>query len=415
MNNSSESSGPESRKRMRLADESAGELSIEVMANIFSFLLYYDIMPLREVCATWRDAAKETLVPLTEFKVNSVRKYNAMNVMSTALPYLQQLSLSYLGDEDKYRDGENAAENWARHTANKTTLDIEILSSFRKLRILKIYACAPLNGRYPVLFNFPLLQKLTIWNCTYLMWDLRMLKQLPLLKELKCGGNPRLFGNINSLRVLKDTLEKVQITNSLRVEGDFMDLADFPHLKELIVTGTNLRGDIRDIIDGHDFSALESLFLPKSVYGGEDCEIQNVADVPKLMKAIHHLLQRSPTIFGKSDLLSRAFNWRLSRRSPHWYNWDDEIGRKPPFRLRIVQAGSRRGWSWCAYEDEDEDEHVDADVEQSCKINWLDPEPSRESSDYEACTLELQSIEQPIDFYRGNYQPPTEEEYRRLM
>ena len=37
----------------------------------------------------------------------------------------------------------------------------------------------------------------------------------------------------------------------------------------------------------------------------------------------------------------------------------------------------------------------------SCEINWLDPEPSRESDDYEAYMEELQRIPRRSDFYRG--------------
>jgi hypothetical protein len=66
----------------------------------------------------------------------------------------------------------------------------------------------------------------------------------------------------------------------------------------------------------------------------------------------------------------------------------------------------------CAHVDKDEG----IDIDHSCEINWLDPEPSSESSDYEIYIEELQhiDIERHINFYRGYHQPPTEEEYRRL-
>ena len=66
------------------------------------------------------------------------------------------------------------------------------------------------NGRYPVLFNFPLLQELIITYCPSLKWDLEMLAGLPSLKELYCPSN-NLTGNIGSLRVLKGSLEKVDL------------------------------------------------------------------------------------------------------------------------------------------------------------------------------------------------------------
>jgi hypothetical protein len=156
MHSSASSAG--SRNEMHLADESVADLSTDEVAIIFSFLSREDIMHARVCCTNWRDAAKKTLVPLTEFEVNSVRKYNAMRVMSTALPNLQQISLHYLGRRRKYSDGEDPNEGIVAKTANYTPRDIDIISRFSKLRILEIHL-ASLNGRYPVFFNFPHLQK----------------------------------------------------------------------------------------------------------------------------------------------------------------------------------------------------------------------------------------------------------------
>lgn len=64
-----------------------------------------------------------------------------------------------------------------------------------------------------------------------------------------------------------------------------MDLADFPRLQKLYLSGTD------------DFPALESLSLPNAVYGGNDFKFQNVFDVPGIMQAIHLLLQRTPALF----------------------------------------------------------------------------------------------------------------------
>ena len=201
-----------------------------------------------------REAAKTTIVPMTDFTVDIVEQYNAMVAMSTALPNLQQITLGFLREENNYEDGEDPNEHWAAFTAHGITHDIEIMANFRKLRSLTMWR-APLNGRYPVLFNFPLLQKLSVSFCPNLKWDLEMLEGLPLLKELDCDDNPRLSGNLNSLRVLKDTLEKVIFGDCPNVEGNIMDLADFPRLAWLDLRGTNVTGDIRDI-RVHDFTAL---------------------------------------------------------------------------------------------------------------------------------------------------------------
>ena len=59
------------RNEMYLAnDGAADELSIDEVAIIFSFITHVDIMHAR-VCTAWREAAKKTLVPLSNFYVNS--------------------------------------------------------------------------------------------------------------------------------------------------------------------------------------------------------------------------------------------------------------------------------------------------------------------------------------------------------
>ena len=50
-----------------------------------------------------------------------------------------------------------------------------------------------------------------------------------------------------------------------------------------------------------------------------------------------------------------------------------------------------------------------------CEVNWLDPQPDRESSDYEEYIVQLEKIQEEIGVYRGFHQPPTEEEYIRLI
>ena len=412
---------------MHLADETDAaeeeELSTDDVAIIFGFLSYQDIMRAR-VCTTWRDAAKKTIVPPSEFVVESEKSYNAMRVMATSLPNLQQISISPFnkggkrrrisGHGHKFIDGEDADGWTAAKTATWTTFDINIISNFRKLRSLKIEDAVSLNGRYPVLFNFAFLQTLTISRYSYfsssMKWDLNMLVGCPSLKVLQCDVDGNLTGNLKSLRVLKDTLEEVLVRCG-SIRGNFIDLADFPRLKVLHLDGTNVTGDIRDI-HGHDFPTLESLKLPMFVHGGVKYKFQLISDVPSFMHAIHLLLQRTPmlTLFRKY-ILSNHINWSLSADSPDWYEYDGDEwdgSPNPPLRLRFIQAGSRLGWSWCT--------RFYANVE-SCEINWLDPEPSRDSDEYEIYIEELQRIERDIDFvlYRGYHQPPSEEEYRRIL
>eukprot|EP00984_Skeletonema_dohrnii_P034510 scaffold33581_cov220-Skeletonema_dohrnii-CCMP3373.AAC.2 len=361
------------------------------IARILSYLGCEEIMSARGVSKKWRDAAMMT-VPKSEFVVDSVGSFNAMRVMTTALPNLQQLNIRDVDGGNTYIDGEDPYDN--------------IISNFRRLQSLEIYD-APLNGSYPVLFNFPLLQKFTIYNSNFselVEWNLDMLSGLPSLKELVVddGG---LSGNVRSMRVLKDTLENVGI-NNCHITGNFMDLADFPRLKYLNLRDNAVTGDIRDICENH-FPALERLNLPWSIRGGVGHQFQHVFEVTSFMHAIHRLLQRNQNLFGYNDDLWDAFRWKLSGQSPDRY---DRVSGSPapPFDLQHIQAGSRFGWSWFH---EEFTRHS-----YSCEINWLDPEPSSESDDYEAYIEALQRVErrEDMDFYRGYHEPPTEQQYRRL-
>eukprot|EP00985_Skeletonema_marinoi_P001686 scaffold682_cov73-Skeletonema_marinoi.AAC.1 len=382
------------------------KLTGNVLAIIFGFLHLKDIMRLRCVCSDWKDAAKGTIVP-SEFKVDRMKKIRLMETMTTALPNLQHLTMYSIADGwgHGYMSGDNPDE---RGRAYRRTHDLGIIANFQKLRSLSIIK-APLNGQYPVLFNFPLLEKLTINDNfpfpNYIKWDLQMLERLPMLRELECRLNEAMSGNLSSLRVLKDNLEKVVISGCRNVAGNFMDLADFPHLRVLDLRSTSVTGDIR-IIRENDFKALEELFLPRTVYGGSRYEFQSIAEVSVFMSQIYPLAKR----------FSLSSSWRLSEESPDWYDdphdVDDEHGREdnripPPFACELL-TGTRIGWRWrCNFPDtrtyfpdifnpndpDEEGEPTDPLEEvvltSSCEINWLEPEPERESSDYEKYTDQL--------------------------
>ena len=100
----------------------------------------------------------------------------------------------------------------------------------------------------------------------------------------------------------------------------------------------------------------------------------------------------------------------LSEDSPDSYDWDEEIdideaSISPPFWISLVEAGTRIGYRW------------KCDLElQFCEVNWLDPLPDKESSDYVEFLEKLQQIEnEQGDVYKGYHQPPTQEEYNRLV
>ena len=48
-------------------------------------------------------------------------------------------------------------------------------------------------------------------------------------------------------------------------------------------------------------------------------------------------------------------------------------------------------------------------------MNWLDPEPDRESIGYKEYIAEKRELDRMVELYKGFYQPPTEEEYIRLV
>ena len=381
-----------------------------VLPNIFGFLHYDEIMSLRCVCKKWKDSAKNTLVPFSPSLLgpsvlignyNNItgRNYNALRVLTTALPNLQEIRLGELGRNIKYSDGEDPDEETAAETAGWTSHDIEIISSFTKLRKLQMYHLFwSLNGRYPILFNgFPLLQELHIIECCNLKWDLDMLAGMPLLRELECSGNCEMTGNIRSLRVLKDTLEIVHINCCHKVDGCIMELSDFPHLKVIHLHYTTVTGDIRDIGE-NDFRALKELDLPKTVYGGYEYELQRISDGHDLAKAVIHLLKHRPP-----SIYPRDWYAKLSKDSPDWYEYDPDswCPHCPPLKLRPKQVGGRYGYCWYS--------------SFCCDMNWVDPEPDSESFDYAEYIEELQRyVEGQGQMFKGFKQPPAEEEYRAL-
>ena len=160
--------------------------------------------------------------------------------------------------------------------------------------------------------------------------------------------------------------------------------------------------DIRDI-GANDFSKLEDLFLPSTIYGGDDYELQRISDAPELMRALNLLKKHHPS------LVSEDWAGNLSEDSPDWYWYDwgeemDENGVSPPFCVSLVVAGTRIGYQW---KNEFRKHH--------CEVNWLDSEPDKDSSEYGKYIAELQEIENQVDFYKGYYQPPSREEYIRLV
>ena len=361
---------------------------------------------------------------------NSLKSYNTMRAMSTALPSsIQWIKITF---QVQYLDSDSDSDFDTVLSVDEEAINylvdaIDILPNFTKLRRLEIessrswssYSC-PLSGRCPALSNFPLLQTLKL-SCGWHL-NLEMLSALPLLRELELSVNLTLTGNLSSLRALKGTLEKIII--GTEIEGDFMTLADFPRLKELDL-GYGVTGDIRDI-RLHDFPALESLRLPSTVHGGTRYEFQRISDVPSFMQALHFLLRRTPTLLkdyhidSHDWIMDAGLRWSLSKDSPDWYDrddwWDDWSGRpSPPFNLQLIRKGSRLGWSWFGYINQDLWDYFER-RDQSCEINWLDPESMQHENVErfdETYIWPLGDVE--ISFFSGYNEPPNELQFRRLF
>jgi hypothetical protein len=175
-----------------------------------------------------------------------------------------------------------------------------------------------------------------------------------------------------------------------------MDLSDFPYLKTLSLVNITITGDVREIGTG-DFLKLEVLSLPSSVVGGEKYEILRISDAADLIAAIYPLAKRSYSLF-------KNWHWCLSERSPDWY--DEEFY---PYSFCFVRAGSRLGWRW--------ERRFDYTPDYCFEVNWLDPEPDKDSSDYDSYIRCLRDIDEDMDmypFFRGLYHPPTYQVFRQL-
>ena len=124
---------------------------------------------------------------------------------------------------------------------------------------------------------------------------------------------------------------------------------------------------------------------------------QSISEGRDLVRAVYLLKKQRPS-------LEYLWHGYLSRDSPDRY---ESMSSKypPPFSIRLVDVGSRIGYRWSSIQDS----------RCRCEVNWLDPEPDRESSNYEEYIAKLQEINNEVQLYRGFHQPPTEEEYQRLI
>jgi hypothetical protein len=121
------------------------------------------------------------------------------------------------------------------------------------------------------------------------------------------------------------------------------------------------------------------------------------------MRALYLLKKHHPSLVSEDwagNLSEDSSDW-------YWYDWGEEMDEdyvSPPFSVSLVVAGTRIGYRW-----------KDEFGKQRSEVNWLDPEPDEDSTDYGKYIAELQEIENQVDFYKGYHQPPTKKEYIRLV
>ena len=121
------------KKKTKVAGQSTDAVAVTIdqlednlLANVFGFLdSPKEIMGKRCVCKKWKEAVKKTIVPPTNFLVNSWQKYQAVGVMTRALPNLQQITIQDLGYRTKYADGENPDESRRLELTNTSLVMLE--------------------------------------------------------------------------------------------------------------------------------------------------------------------------------------------------------------------------------------------------------------------------------------------------
>jgi len=389
-----------------------------LISNIFEFLHWKDILRAR-VCCDWREAAKLAQVPESitddgwhtrELYVQNRKIAEAIGWIADALPGMSSVNFLFelkKSEEFKFAKGEDPRNVLEPFYSPDYSLDedrprpeiprpvdISPIANFRRLRNLRIKQ-ADLNGSYPFLFDFPNLRTLELIDIGRLRWDLDMLSGLPKLEKLRCIRVP-VTGTLKCLRVIRGSLVDLCLAGCSEVEGNMMDLADFPLLKELSLNNCDkVVCDITDIGPA-DFQSIESAFtdLPDSVYGAG--HLPSIAETPKIMQAWYTLKKRNQHIFSGRRM-------SLSLYSPERYDNNVHHSRDMPKCVEFVSAGPRLGWRW-----------TNAVNGGSCETNWIDPAPNPSDVNYDVYLKELKEIERDVDFFKGFFKPPTQQEHLQL-
>jgi hypothetical protein len=241
-----------------------------------------------------------------------------------------------------------------------------------------------------------------------------MLSGVPSLEVIDFCDCEELEGSIGSLRVLKDTLRSVDIyDNCGNISGDIMELSDFSKLKRLILDGSSVTGDVRNL-RVHHFPALCAISLPQTVYGGKIIEL--IGHASEIMVSLSPLQRRTPELF-------KGYRWSLSKSSPDYYPSDPEYG--APLNVGYVMEGISIGWRWSSG-------NADSDFlggywDGHCDTIWIDPDSYDDAVNevvyapfrniVENCSSHLLHgyLGCSVNAFAGFHEPPSEEQYREAI
>lgn len=378
-----------------MASTTVDLLDVDVLSTVLSFLHWTDVLNAR-VSRKWKSAA--AMSPVKELNVKKPQIAVNLERISTALPGLDTLRFDFFfasSEQFYFIEGEDAESGLQLENlddAPPALVNLAPIQNFSRLQHLALRHTR-LNGSYPYLFQLQNLRTLDLLLNRWLKWDLEMLSGLPNLRKLHCRRNAMLTGDLRSVRVLRRTLEDLDIHLCVKVTGSFNELFDFDRLERLDLADTRVTGDIRNI-GPSDFKSLKQLELGDGIYGGGN--LQSIHEAAEIMSARYTLKKRTPELFQNR-------RWWLSDDSPEHYTSNAHRSRAPPFYVEFVKAGPRLGWRW-----------TNCVVGGACETYWLDAEPELSSSeDYQDYLEELDGVNRCVYFYRGFLTPPTPEEYKQ--
>lgn len=350
-----------------------------LLANVLSYLTWTEVLRARIVGRSWK--ASVLLTQVEELPVQTACFARRLPHLSNLMPRVRTLTYHHACAirDDLRRDV-------------PTDLFVGV-GCFHEIEILSA-RCLRIPRAEPIIMSLQNLRSLDLFLATELVWDLSHLEALKHLEELRAGKNKRLTGRSEHLQAIGRTLRVCDLTGCIQVTGELQDLASLPVLKVLMIDGTQITGDIRDIRPS-DFQVLDKLSLGRHVFGGNNLAL--ISDAPVAVGARRELeRRRSSGLFLSSRL-------RLALNSVDRYPFFGDRTKEPPFSVEIVSIGARKGWRW-----------TNGNAGGACDIHWLDDEPAPADSHFEQYQRAFRNIRRSQELYRGLLSPPTQDEHREI-